>query len=288
VVLGWWEELSQEFVKSLEPDDVMWMEVGDFYDEMSFRNGRFPSNVPVYHTSFDTFLDFDKMRKLWTSVAEAKKNMPNPFPKHFTDTMRAGSPGTWRNDAGTLISHDPNLLARWVFQANKEPLQENLQVNVSNTVSTDFSVLKSADDKLYRFVAPAGDPNLLFAFAPFDDSPFYYKSGAYVFFPYEERYRSSEPEDLDIRDTLEDLQGEERTIIVEALKNWKIGHGAFKGNSDTYIYEVAGCYFVPANGAKLLSSLKSGQFSNVIKKFNIPAFNYPFGVSGAKAALKEW
>lgn len=291
VVLGWWEELSQEFVKSLEPDDTMWMEVGDLYDEMAFKNGRFLSSAPVYRTSFDTFLDFDEMRKLWTDTAESKKNVPNPFPKHFTDTMTAGSPGTWRNDAGTLISHDPNLLARWVFQVNKvnkEPLQENLQVKVSNTVPTDFSVLKNVDNRLYRFVAPAGDPNLLFAFAPFDDSPFYYKSGAYVFFPYEERYRSSEPEDLDIRDTLEDLQGEERTIITEALKNWSLGHGAFKGNSDTYIYEVAGCYFVPANRAKLLSSLKSGQFSNVIKKFNIPAFNYPFGVSGAKAELKEW
>ena len=288
VVLNWWEELSQEFVKSLEPDDVMWMEVDDFYDEMSFRDGKFPSSVPVYRTSFDTFLDFDKMRKLWTSVAEAKKNTPNPFPKHFTDAMQAGSAGTWRNDTGTLISHDPNLLARWVFQVNKEPLRENLQVKVSNTVPTDFSVLKNVDDKLYRFVAPAGDPNLLFAFAPFDDSPFYYKSGAYVFFPYKEKYRSSEPENLDIRDTLEDLQGEERTIITEALKNWKLGHGTFKGNSDTYIYEVAGCYFVPADRTKLLSSLRSGPFSDVIKKFNIPAFGYPFSVSGIKAILKEW
>lgn len=288
VVLGWWEELSQEFIKSLESDDTVWTDISDVYDEMAFKNGRFPSSVPVYRTSFDTFLDFDKMRKLWTGVAESKKNAPNPFPKHFTDTMTAGSPGTWRNDAGTLISHDPNLLARWVFQVNKKPLQENLQVKVSNTVPTDFSVLKNVDDKLYRFVAPAGDPNLLFAFAPFDDSPFYYKSGAYVFFPYEERYRSSEPEDLDIRDTLEDLQGEERTIIVEALKNWKIGHGAFKGNSDTYIYEVAGCYFVPANRAKLFSSLKSGPFSSAIKSFNIPPFVYPFGTSGAKAELKEW
>ena len=288
VVLGWWEELSQEFIRSLESDDAMWLEVDDLYDEMAFKNGKFLSSVPVYRTSPDIFLSFDKMRKLWTDIAESKKNVPNPFPKHFTDVMRAGSPGTWRSDAGTLISHDPNLLARWVFQVNKKPLQENLQVKVSNTVPTDFSVLKNVDDKLYRFVAPAGDPNLLFAFAPFDDSPFYYKSGAYVFFPYEERYRSSEPEELGIQDTLEDLQGEERTIIVEALKNWKMGHGAFKGNSDTYIYEVAGCYFVPANRAKLLSSLKSGPFSNAVGKFNIPAFGYPFGVSGAKAELKEW
>ena len=319
VVLGWWEELSQEFIQSLKSDDAVWLEVNDLYDEMAFKNGKFLSSAPVYRTSFDTFLDFDEMRKLWTDTAESKKNVPNPFPKHFTDVMRAGSPGTWRNDAGTLISHDPNLLARWVFQANKEPLQENLQVKASNIIPTDFSVLKNVDDKLYRFVAPAGDPNLLFAFAPFDDSPFYYKSGAYVFFPYEERYRSSEPEDLDIRDTLEDLPKiewndidkllkklkldpeekeflstlenlwkKEKTSIIKTLENKNPGRGAFKGNSDTYIYEVAGCYFVPANRAKLLSSLKSGPFSNAVGKFNIPAFGYPFGVSGAKAELKEW
>ena len=343
VVLGWWEELSQEFIRSLESDDAIWTDISDVYDEMAFKNGKFLSSVPVYRTSPDIFLSFDKMRKLWTDIAESKKNVPNPFPKHFTDAMRAGSPGTWHNDAGTLISHDPNLLAMWVFQVNKvnkEPLQENLQVKASNIIPTDFSVLKNVDDKLYRFVAPAGDPNLLFAFAPFDDSLFYYKSGAYVFFPYEERYRSSELEDLDIRDTLEDLPGiewndidkllkklgldpddniskgdfyemyrtdperlkklkefldtlenlwkKEKTSIIKTLKNKNLGHGAFKDNSDTYIYEVAGCYFVPANRAKLLSSLKSGPFSDVVKKFNIPAFGYPFGVSGAKAALKEW
>ncbi len=343
VVLGWWEELSQEFIRSLESDDAMWLEVDDLYDEMAFKNGKFLSSVPVYRTSPDIFLSFDKMRKLWTDIAESKKNVPNPFPKHFTDAMRAGSPGTWHNDAGTLISHDPNLLARWVFQVNKvnkEPLQENLQVKASNIIPTDFSVLKNVDNKLYRFVAPAGDPNLLFAFAPFDDSLFYYKSGAYAFFPYEERYGSSEPEDLDIRDTLEDLPGiewndidkllkklgldpdgniskgdfyemyrtdperlkklkefldtlenlwkKEKTSIIKTLENKNPGYGAFKGNSDTYIYEVAGCYFVPADRTKLLSSLRSGLFSDAVKKFNIPAFGYPFSVSGIKAVLKEW
>jgi len=89
-------------------------------------------------------------------------------------------------------------------------------------------------------------------------------------------------------DTLENLWKKEKTSIIKTLENKNLGHGAFKGNSDTYIYEVAGCYFVPANRAKLLSSLKSEPFSDVVKKFNIPAFGYPFGVSGVKAGLKGW
>ena len=99
--------------------------------------------------------------------------------------MMATSPGTWVSSNSTFVSCDPDLLIRWLYDIS--PKKGDPKIQISTKISTDFSNFM-VDKELYDKLV-FSDPNVFFAFAPFDDKIFDAKSGVKIFFPYQEKYR---------------------------------------------------------------------------------------------------
>jgi len=277
LLLNWWQELSQEFLAENMTDikSFDWQEISGYYDEMAFKDGSKVS-LPAYRVNFEDIPSADAMFNLWKSKKGSQGK--SVLPEHFTDYMTPLSPGTWTSSGRTFVSYDPTLLLRWLYDIPQK--QGNPQIKISTRISTDFSPLK-VDGQLYEKVALC-DPNIFFGFSPFDDRAFNMKSGMKVFFPCTEKYRNSK--------SISQSFGESSSSIASLPESMKkaakeAGTEQFSGTDETYLYEIAGCYFIPTDRNSTTGMLKSCGFGNVLKSLGISASG-SFKTYGE--ALKDW
>lgn len=277
LLLNWWQELSQEFLAENMSDvkSFDWQEVSGYYDEMAFKDGSKVS-LPAYRVRFEDIPSADEMFNLWKSKKGSLGK--SSLPEHFTDYMTPLSPGTWTSPGRTFVSYDPAMLLRWLYDIPRR--QGTPQIKVSARIPTDFSPLK-VDEQLYKKTALC-DPNIFFGLSPFDDRAFNMKAGVKVFFPCAEKYRSSK--------TLSQSFGESSDSISRLPENMRkaakeAGTTRFRGTDETYLYEIAGCYFIPADKNSVTGMLKSCGFENVLKALGISASG---SFKNYGEALKSW
>jgi hypothetical protein len=200
------------------------------------------------------------MLKLWNSKRGVLGK--STLPAHFTDYMTPLSPGTWVSSTATFTSCDPELLLRWLY---KIPQKEGKpKVQVSTRIPTDFTAFR-VDKELYDKLV-LSDPNVFFAFAPFDDKAFDAKSGVKIFFPYEERYRGSNTVVENLGETGQALPDLPPEKLEEFNKNMQeAGSGKFSGNVESRYYSIAGCYLLPTEKDAATNMLKKLGFEQALK-----------------------
>ena len=278
MLFNWWQELSQEFLAEnmAQVKSFDWQEISGYYDETAYRNGTF-KKLPVYGTSFDKIPSNEEMFALWKSNRRILGK--SPLGDHFTDYMTPTSVGTWISSSGTFVSCDPNLLLRWLYKIPQK--KGNPVIKISTRIPDDFSVLK-VHEETYRKVA-FSDPNVFFAFAPFNDRVFDAGAGVSVFFPYTGKYKSTQPVSVNLKESNESraeflkkldkyLDGKKGESELYNLAKDEInasGSGSFKGVDHMWLYGIAGCYFVPADRTAAIDMLKKNGFSDAIKAFKI-------------------
>jgi hypothetical protein len=271
VIFNWWMELSQEFLSdsiNLIKDlgDINWQGMDEYHVESTYKNGIIKS-LPVLSVSFSDFPTMLEMMELW----ESKRGIlgKSALPEKFTDYMTMVSPGTWISPNATFTSCDPDFLIRWLYDIPQKKGQPKVQV--STRISTDFSnfmVDKELYDKLMF-----SDPNILFAFAPFDEKIFDTKSGVKIFFPYQEKYRDERNISESFGETGKVLPRKNK-LSPEAWKEFnknmqEAGVGKFSGNVESRYYSVAACYFQPTDENSATNMLKSAGFEKVLKALGV-------------------
>jgi len=179
--------------------------------------------------------------------------------------MTMVSPGTWVSSNATFVSCDPDFLIRWLYEIPQR--SGGFKVQVPTTISTDFSNFK-VDKELYNKLIFC-DPNVLFAFAPFDDKNFDAKSGLKIYFPYKERYRDEKNVLQNFGETGQALPRKHQ-LSPEAWKEFnknmrEAGSGKFSGDVTSRYYSVAACFYQPMSQNNATNMLKSSGFTNILK-----------------------
>ncbi len=264
VVFNWWLELSQEFLSGNMEfiKDFDWQDMSEYQIESTYNNGVIKS-LPVYKTNISSFPTMTEMMKLWDSKRGALGKAA--LPEKFTDYMTMVSPGTWVSPNATFVSCDPDFLIRWLYEIPQR--SGGFKVQVPTTISTDFSNFK-VDKELYNKLIFC-DPNVLFAFAPFDDKNFDAKSGLKIYFPYKERYRDEKNVLQNFGETGQALPRKHQ-LSPEAWKEFnknmrEAGSGKFSGDVTSRYYSVAACFYQPMSQNNAANMLKSSGFSNILK-----------------------
>ena len=264
VVFNWWLELSQEFLAgNMEfVKDFDWQDMGEYQIESTYNNGVIKS-LPVYKTNISSFPTMTEMMKLWDSKRGVLGKAA--LPEKFTDYMTMVSPGTWISPNVTFVSCDPDFLIRWLYEI--PPRKGEFKVQVPTTISTDFSNFK-VDKELYNKLIFC-DPNVLFAFAPFDDKNFDAKSGLKIYFPYKERYRDEKNVLQNFGETGQALPRKHQ-LSPEAWKEFnknmrEAGSGKFSGDVTSRYYSVAACFYQPMSQNNAMNMLKSSGFTKILK-----------------------
>jgi len=264
VVFNWWLELSQEFLAgNMEfVKDFDWQDMGEYQIESTYNNGVIKS-LPVYKTKISSFPTMTEMMKLWDSKRGFLGKAA--LPEKFTDYMTMVSPGTWVSPNATFVSCDPDFLIRWLYEIPQR--SGGFKVQVPTTISTDFSNFK-VDKELYNKLIFC-DPNVLFAFAPFDDKNFDAKSGLKIYFPYKERYRDEKNVSQNFGETGQALPRKDQ-LSTEAWKEFnknmrEAGSGKFSGDVTSRYYSVAACFYQPMSQNNAMNMLKSSGFTKILK-----------------------
>lgn len=262
VVFNWWLELSQEFLSGNMEfiKDFNWQDMSEYQLESTYNNGIIKS-LPVYKANISDFPTMIEMMGLWNS----KRGIlgKSPLPEKFTDYMTMVSPGTWVSSNATFVSCDPDFLIRWLYEIPQK--KGEFKVQVPTTISTDFSSFK-ADKELYNKLIFC-DPNVLFAFVPFDDKYFDTKSGLKIYFPYQEKHRDERRVSENFGETGQALP---KQLSPEAWKEFnknlrEAGSGKFSGDITSRHYSVAACFYQPMSQNNATNMLKSSGFTKVLK-----------------------
>lgn len=270
MIFNWWQELSQEFfadnMDSMKNSGWSWQEMEGYYAESEYKNGIVKS-LPDYRAEFSDFPTMTEMMKLW----ESKRGIlgKSTLPAHFTDYMMVTSPGTWVSSNSTFVSCDPNLLVRWLYDIPQKKGQPEVQV--STKISTDFSNFM-VDKELYNKLV-FNDPNVFFAFAPFDDKIFDAKSGVKIFFPYQEKYRDERVVSESFGETKQALPRKDQ-LPPEAWKEFnknmqEAGSGEFSGDVESRYYSIAACFYQPTSKDVATNMLRSAGFEKALKAIGV-------------------
>ncbi len=262
VVFNWWLELSQEFLSGNMEfiKDFDWQDMSEYQLESTYNNGIIKS-LPVYKANISDFPTMIEMMGLWNS----KRGIlgKSPLPEKFTDYMTMVSPGTWVSSNATFVSCEPDFLIRWLYEIPQK--KGEFKVQVPTTISTDFSGFK-VDKELYNKLVFC-DPNVLFAFAPFDDKYFDTKSGLKIYFPYQEKHRDERNVSEKFGETGQALP---KQLPPEAWKEFnknlrEAGSGKFTGDITSRYYSIAACFYQPMSQNNAMNMLKSSGFTKVLK-----------------------
>lgn len=278
ILLNWWQELSQEFLKEnlkILQSFEEWQEISDYYEEMALYDGQV-SSIPFYKIDYKDIPSNDEMFKMW----ESKKGIlgKSKLPEHFTDYMNSASPGTWVLPGKTFVTCDPGLLVRWLYEIPRK--EGYADIKVSRTVPTDFSPLK-VDKEVYRYTALCGDPNILFAFSPFDGKAFNEKAGVKLLFPYTKKYEQSTPTKYDLRETGQSLPEEAKEYAKKA------GSGFFEGNVENHLYGIGACFFIPTDKDSAIKVLNSSGMGSAVKSLGLSSVDKgSYKTYGS--SVKEW
>jgi len=277
ILLNWWQELSQEFLKENLKilQSFEWQEISDYYEEMALYDGQV-SSIPFYKIDYKDIPSNDEMFKMW----ESKKGIlgKSKLPEHFTDYMNSASPGTWVLPGKTFVTCDPGLLVRWLYEIPRK--EGYADIKVSRTVPTDFSPLK-VDKEVYRYTALCGDPNILFAFSPFDGKAFNEKAGVKLLFPYTKKYEQSTPTKYDLRETGQSLPEEAKEYAKKA------GSGFFEGNVENHLYGIGACFFIPTDKDSAIKVLNSSGMGSAVKSLGLSSVDKgSYKTYGS--SVKEW
>jgi len=270
MIFNWWQELSQEFLAdnmvSMKNSGLNWQETEGYYAESEYKNGIIKS-LPDYRVKSSDFPKMTEMMKLW----ESKRGIlgKSTLPAHFTDYMMATSPGTWVSSNSTFVSCDPDLLIRWLYDIS--PKKGDPKIQISTKISTDFSNFM-VDKELYDKLV-FSDPNVFFAFAPFDDKIFDAKSGVKIFFPYQEKYRDKRNISENFGETGQALPRKDQLspeVWKEFNKNMReAGVGEFSGDVESLYYSVAACFYQPTSKDVATNMLKSVGFEKALKAIGV-------------------